>query len=296
MSHAGEATTIRSMDEFGTILDRAYAMNEAQGYSAMIDFLNAIRFEPAEAPPEDPYSPAYRDYMLDLYRSVSGRGAYEPETFERANLSLRSVLEDVWPFASGDAIVAGSYFMGVSHLVRLLGILGARTVFEYGVGWGHTSLMMAQAGMDVTVSDIEPVFLDRLEAIAANDARLKIRTIEGRFGVLPDEPQTFDAFVFFECFHHCFDFVDLLPKLRDRLKPGGSILLAGEPMLPPTSPPWSVRLDGHSLWAARTHGWMELGFREDFLVEFFRREGFDVVKHPCETVGEVGLVYVFTKV
>lgn len=288
------STTIRTMEGFGEILARAQAVNDERGYSAMIEVLHAVRFEPSSPPPADPYSPEYRDYMLELYRSVSGRSAYDPEQFERANLSLRAVLENPWPFASGDPLVAGSYFMGVAHIVRLLGILGAKTVFEYGVGWGHTALMMAQSGMSVTASDIEPVFLDRLEALAANDPRLDITTIGGRFGVLPESPEAFDAFVFFECFHHCLDFLDLIPRLRERLKPGGAIVLAGEPMLPADAPPWSVRLDGHSLWAARTHGWMELGFREDFLIDVFRREGFDVVTHVCEPAGEIGVVHVFT--
>jgi SAM-dependent methyltransferase len=287
--------TIRTMDGFEEILKRGYALNEERGYSAMIDFLNGVRFEPSMPPPADPYSPEYREFMIDLYKSVSGRHAYDPEQFEKANLSLRSVLEDVWPYASGDPVVVGSYFMGVSHITRLLGSLGAKTVFEYGVGWGHTSLMLAQAGMSVTASDIETVFLDRLEAIVANDPRMDLRTIGGRFGVLPDAPEHFDAFLFFECFHHCIDFLELVPRLRERLRPGGAIVLAGEPMLKADAPPWSVRLDGHSLWAARTHGWMELGFREDFLIDVFAREGFDVTTSVCDTAGEVGFAYVFTK-
>jgi hypothetical protein len=49
----------------------------------------------------------------------------------------------------------------------------------------------------------------------------------------------------------------------------------------PTVPfPWGPRCDLLSLWAMRTHGWMELGFRE-YSFEAARRAGWTVTKEEC---------------
>ncbi len=151
--------------------------------------------------------------------------------------------------------------------------------------------MMARSGLDVTACDIEPVFLDRLTAISVLENN-PLKTFVGQFGEIP-HGEKYDAFVFYECFHHCFDFIDVIPKLKAALNPGGKILLGGEPMLSAEDPPWSLRMDGHALWAIRTHGWMELGFREDFLLKLFDDNGFDCTAHPCPASGNSGFIYTF---
>lgn len=282
---------LRSMSDVSAALIEAHDIFAHQGHTPGFDFLNSVRLKIDGEIPEDPLSPEYRSFMLDLYKVVSGKDGYSPEQFEKANLSLKDTLTYAWPYSAHDPAVVGSYFMGVAHLTRVLGIYGCKRVFEYGTGWGHTAMMMARSGLDVTACDIEPVFLDRLTAITATE-NISLKTFQGRFGDLP-EGENFDAFVFFECFHHCFDFIDVVPKLKSRLNPGGKILLGGEPMLKHDDPPWSLRTDGHALWAIRTHGWMELGFREDFLLNFFDQQGFECTAHPCPSAGESGFIYTF---
>ncbi|MGO4316721.1 class I SAM-dependent methyltransferase [Agrobacterium sp. MCAB5] len=287
----GEPTLIHTLQDISDTLDRATELFAKNGHVAGFDFLNSVKFVPDGSLPSDPLSPEYKNYMLDLYKTISGKPGYDPESFEKANISLSDALINPWPYQSKDAAVVGSYFMGVAHLTRVLGIFGCKTVFEYGTGWGYTATMMAQAGLAVTACDIEPVFLDRLTAISATQ-NIPLATFQGRFGDIPDGKR-FDAFVFYECFHHCFDFIEVIPKLKAALNPGGKILLGGEPMLAKDDPAWSLRTDGHALWAIRSHGWMELGFREDFLIDVFKSNGFTCTAHPCEASGASGFIYAF---
>src|SRR5262249_27119700 len=85
--------------------------------------------------------------------------------------------------------------------------------------------------------------------------------------------QKFDAIVFFESFHHCWEFKRLLQGLHRVLKPGGKIYFGAEPINRDFTVPWGVRLDGESLFVARKWGWMELGFHADFFAELLLPTG-----------------------
>ena len=288
---AFEPREIHQLAELTTMLEDAHAIFAKDGHTAGFNYLNSVKFNTGSAAPDDPLSPEYRAYMLELYKAISGKDAYEPLKFEKANLSFHDAIKFPWPFSSRDAGLVGSYFMGVSHLARVAGVYGCKSIFEYGTGWGHTAMMMARSGINVTACDIEPVFLDRLTATTAFE-NLPLTTFEGQFGETP-EGATYDAFMFFECFHHCFDFIEVIPKMKEKLNTGGHIFLGGEPMLKNDDVPWGLRTDGHALWAIRTHGWMELGFREDFLIDIFANNGFTVTGHPCPAAGDAGFIYGF---
>lgn len=73
------------------------------------------------------------------------------------------------------------------------------------------------------------------------------------------------AAVFFECFHHCDDHRRLLRALHRAVQPGGCVVFAAEPIAPDYPVPWGVRMDGEALWAIHNFGWLELGFRDDYL-------------------------------
>jgi SAM-dependent methyltransferase len=109
--------------------------------------------------------------------------------------------------------------------------------------------------------DIEGKFLEILRRRAARESILTINTIQGEFLDLPDTPHVYNAALFFECFHHCIGFKVLLERLRSVIKPGGRIVFCGEVFYGDWFDfPWGVRLDGQSVWAIRSFGWMELGF------------------------------------
>ena len=53
----------------------------------------------------------------------------------------------------------------------------------------------------------------------------------------------------------------------------GKIYFAAEPISDIFPIPWSLRLDGESLFVIRKHGWMELGFTKTFFRELLHRNG-----------------------
>jgi hypothetical protein len=65
--------------------------------------------------------------------------------------------------------------------------------------------------------------------------------------------------LFYESFHHAFYFDELLTRLHDRLKPGGRVVLCGEPVVSDLTDgipyPWGPRLDALSVFCMRRFGW-----------------------------------------
>jgi hypothetical protein len=63
--------------------------------------------------------------------------------------------------------------------------------------------------------------------------------------------------------------------MRKALRPGGAIVFAAEAFYDDWFDyPWGLRTDGHSVWAIRSFGWMELGFRKSYVQESLTRLGF----------------------
>ena len=142
--------------------------------------------------------------------------------------------------------------------------------------------------------DIEAKFLEMIQRRAAKED-LRIETIQGEFLELPSEAATFDAALFFECFHHCINFRELIQRLRKVLKPGGKVVFCGETFYGEWFDfPWGVRLDGHSIWAIRNFGWMELGFRESYISRILQDAGFDVEKSQ-NPIGVMGSIFTATQ-
>jgi SAM-dependent methyltransferase len=103
--------------------------------------------------------------------------------------------------------------------------------------------------------------------------------------------EEFDAILFYECFHHASDHMRLLGSLAKRLRPGGQLVLASEPIWDGFPMPWGLRLDGNSLWAIRNFGWLELGYTESYFREALARTGWSVRKHSYP-VTDLGTIYV----
>jgi SAM-dependent methyltransferase len=279
------------LDEIDALV--ANAFSPCRTYSENIERLRSFRVIVPPDFPADPASRQYREFQMGLYERLSGR-AYDPPKTERANgLSLAEALKDPFPYCTKDAAMIGCYMMAVGHVVRVIGTKPATRVLEFGPGWGHTTLALARSGYKVTAIDIEPLFIELIDTLAAREGCV-IETRCASFEDIPVSGAEFDVIVFFECFHHCFDHAALLPRLKRILHPRGRILLCGEPVGAEAVPyPWGVRLDGHALWAIRTHGWMELGFQDDYLTKLFADCGFKLTKHLCAPAGEAGVVFEF---
>ena len=165
---------------------------------------------------------------------------------------------------------------------------------EYGAGYGQIAVTLGRLGVNVHTVDINQIYNDAITKQAEHFG-IPVKSFKGLFGDQPRPGQQYDVILFYESFHHCADFLDLPGKLTRLLKPGGRILMAGEPIGNNSASwpyPWGVRLDAEAVAVSGVRRWLELGFTEDFLVSLFLRHGFVWRKHPCELT-HYGIVYEF---
>jgi 2-polyprenyl-3-methyl-5-hydroxy-6-metoxy-1,4-benzoquinol methylase len=238
----------------------------------------------------DPFSAEYLDEMLRLHGVISGRDEYSPGKNELAPYLTDQRIDLVRappPFGTGGSDTIGDFFISWGSIMRVLALRHGRSVLEYGPGGGQLSIALARNGCDVTVVDIEATYIDGIRRQCTTHG-IAIETHVGEFGDVPAPGKRYDAVLFFEAFHHSLRHNDLLRRLHDVVAEDGVIAIAGEPIIEaggywePTVPfPWGPRCDLMSLWAMRTHGWMELGFREAYFYEALRRAGWKAEKHVC---------------
>jgi 2-polyprenyl-3-methyl-5-hydroxy-6-metoxy-1,4-benzoquinol methylase len=238
--------------------------------------------------PDDPFSEDYRSAQFDLYRAIAGVDEYDPRVNEVMSVDIDGRLRQPAPFDAGSTAAAGEHLIAYGFLLRLLGLRPGDRVLEYGAGQGNIAILLAMIGLDVTVIDISPEFVELVRRRAARDG-IELTAVVGEFGDPPPDGEPVDAILFFEAFHHAPDHVGVVRALREHLAPDGRVLFAGEPILDtPDRPwvgPWGIRLDGVSLGAIRQHQCMELGFDAEYFVRMLMRSGFLVSFHPCSESG-----------
>ncbi|MGO9854096.1 MAG: class I SAM-dependent methyltransferase [Acidimicrobiales bacterium] len=221
------------------------------------------------APPDDPFSAAYREWSWDLYRRISGRPAYDT-AHESSPFDLRAALARPFPYQSGSLALVGRDLVARGHLLACLADVGpARRVVEFGPGWGNLTRDMVATGLDVTAVELDEKFCALVRTRCQGPGHLTV--VQGdMLGFATEEP--FDAAVFFESFHHCADHLAMLRRLHDIVRPGGAVLFGAEPVQR-LDYPWGPRLDGLSVWSSRTYGWLELGFDGTYFEQALARTG-----------------------
>jgi SAM-dependent methyltransferase len=236
----------------------------------------------------DPFSAAYKTTVLQLYHDLRGDDrTYEPARDEKSGMVLPANLwSGASPWSFGDTGLVAEFLLSWGQIMRALALPPSSDakILEYGSGSGQLLLFLARLGLRTSAVDIDPASLELVRTQAAA-MQLEVRTEQAAFGDgFGDE--AFDRIIFFEAFHHAIEFGPLLLRLRQRLKPGGLLVLSGEPVVgepvPSVPYPWGPRLDGLSIFCIRRYGWMELGFTESFLIEALHRHGWlvDVLALP----------------
>lgn len=290
-------TAIATLDELDELLRVGDLAAKERGETARYDLLLPYYLKGPIVPemPTDPFSAAYIQAILSFHALLSGRNNYDPRLHERNGLDIIDPARSAM-YRAGNTQVLGQYVEAFGQIMRVLDLRAESHVVEFGPGEGQLALMLARAGLDVTVIDLEPRYLASIaEQAGATDTR--IRCIESEF--LGDyETAPADAILFFESFHHVLAHCELLGRLRSMIKPGGRVIFAGEPILPPDSVwldyvpyPWGLRLGAFALWRIRSQGWMELGFRERYFHDALVRSGFSMEKMTSPTNGR-GTCYV----
>ncbi len=249
----------------------------------------------------DPFSESYRAGVLDLYLLLRGQGGnYQAERDEASEtMPITNPFTDMAPWNFSDVRLTSEFLHAWGQILRFLDIAPSQRprVLEYGCASGQFLLMLARMGIDAFGVDIDERMLDLLRA-QAEATGVQVPAEQAEFGEGFGE-ERFDRIIFFESFHHALDTPKLLHRLRRRLKPGGRLVLCGEPIM--SSPnqilpyPWGPRLDGLSVYCIRQYGWMELGFTRDFLGEAMQRAGWTMQEHDFSGIARAQ-VFVATPV
>lgn len=190
---------------------------------------------------------------------------------------------------------ASDHVLATGMLLRHCGLKAGDWALEYGPGFGQSALALARMGVNVDTVDISPRFCDFVRR-QGEHFQVPLHAHQGPFGMNPRPGQQYQLIWFYESFHHCVDFMAIVPRLREHLAEGGRVILGGEPIVERENAavpyPWGVRLHSEVAAVMRTTRWFELGFSETFLYELFDRAGFSGRRIDCEP-SLFGRLYVF---
>jgi SAM-dependent methyltransferase len=220
----------------------------------------------------DPFSAAYFDQQIKLYREVSGRDL-DQNSGELHDGDWSSLIAAPNPTGVADAAVVAENMRTLTTMLSLSALGQKPRILDLGAGHGLSSEIYAYAGCAVHAIDIDPALgeLSRRRATAHN---LDIVRSEMNFDDLSGVMNAaYDAAFFFQSLHHCLRPWDLIQQLTGKLAPGGIIAFAGEPIQDTWWKNWGIRLDPESLYVARRRGWFENGWSLPFIRQCFERNG-----------------------
>ena len=230
-----------------------------------------VKLAPPSDMPSDPFSTEYADRIMALYKQISGKPEYHVQN-ERAEFNVDELTYRPSPFNTKSLSLASTHYTLIGQLFGMMDLPPGADVLEFGFGWGHTTLSLAMLGHNVTAVDIEDRYCELVQR-RSELFKVDVDIVNSDFSWVEQTEKKFDAIVFFESFHHCWEFQRLLKSLHRAIKPGGKIYFGAEPINEQFVIPWGTRLDGESLFVARRCGWMELGFHSDFFAELLSRTG-----------------------
>lgn len=257
-------TTIAELDEKLDLAAEAAKRSPEQFRKCLDGFAMDPR-KIAGHQPGDPRSQGYKEWQSNLYSLVAGRD-YQTDS-EKTPFDHDHMMRWPFPYSTRSASLVGDYLMVYGNLIKTMNLAQGARILEVGSGYGPLTYHLASMGHHVTCVDIhEPLLAyvrERTKGLPGN-----VVTIRADMNDLHIDDR-FNAVVFFESFHHCADHVGLLGRLPELLETNGVLVLAGEPIVPKGALavpyPWGLRMDGLSLWFIRRHGWLELGFEDEYL-------------------------------
>ena len=256
------------LDKFIKDVDSLYEVSHDKAYKKFSE----VELEYPTISNLNPFSQEYKNKIFNLYKKISGNQVYEVKT-EESFVDIESAIYKPYPYLSNSVKRLALYHKLLGKLMSMVDINSGDCILDMGCGWGCTSLEFANIGMNVTALDINRYFCELVKERAALNHINSIKVINDDFLWIERTSKKFDAIIFFECFHHCWDFERLLKGMHKVLSSKGKIYFAAEPISDIFPIPWSLRLDGESLFVIRKHGWMELGFTKNFFRELLHRNG-----------------------
>lgn len=283
----GEHTAV-ALDAFVAETDRRGHIGSAdvEAYWAGVAYQRSTRVNESL----DPYSSEYVEQQLALYRELSGRNL-DQTTNELTEFTLRDHVVAANPYAHQAPVMIGIHLARLSHALMHSKLQIGDHLLDMGCGWGLSSEIFAYSGLRVTALDINPRFVELVEA-RAREKNLPIQAIQGTFEKVPPGP--FDAVAYYECLHHAVKPWETLTAVAGSLRLGGKLLLAGEPINEMWRH-WGLRTDPLSIYCIRKFGWFESGWSIQFLCDCIEKCGFKITH--CTNEGlQIGWVIVAEKI
>ncbi len=288
---ANPARVLRTLSELDRALDEADVAGR-ESDDALRAAFGTFEFRPSvDGLPPDPFSAAYRDYQFKLYEQIAGK-PYAVSN-EACAFLVDPAIATPFPYYTRSFQTVSDQLLMVGLIIKTMRLPPGASILEFGPGWGNTTVALARMGYSVTALDIESRFLEVIRGRCAGMPHPP-ELIAGDFSAAAGLGKSFDAVLFYECFHHCADHHRLLDDLARLVAPGGQAVFAAEPITDIFPMPWGIRTDGESLWAIRRFGWLELGFRESYFRETLRRVGWKVRRHDYD-VTPLGTIFVATR-
>lgn len=225
----------------------------------------------------DPFSAEYYAVQMGVYKKISGR-EIDQHVGEQYAFNVDERVRAANPYNSRHTSHFATHSRAISAALSIANLPYAPSLLDLGSGWGLSSEIMAYLGANVTAVDINPHFVDLVNKRAVKSG-LPIAARLSSFDDYSDD-KLYDAAVFYECMHHSLKVWETLAHIGKFVKPGGKIIFAGEPITDYFWKDWGVRTDCLSVYCIRKWGWFESGWSAGFLLQAFRRAGFDLRLYP----------------
>jgi len=218
----------------------------------------------------DPFSAEYAGAQMALYEELSGH-PYRYEEDEQTALDIDGHVAAINPYNHPDPAVMGVHLQRLARALSCAKAARDEVLLDMGCGWGLSSEVAAYMGLQVIGVDINRKFVELVNRRAARTG-YPIAATHGSFdGFAPERPV--DLVLFYECLHHAVDPLAIVSRYARALRPGGRMVLAGEPVNDMWWPHWGLRLDPLSIYCIRKFGWFESGWSRHHIVEVMRRAG-----------------------
>lgn len=249
----------------------------------------------------DPMSDEYFAQQMRLWNTLAGLDRAYVAELDEAELSIPDVdpvrRPGFYIWRDDSAVQkASDHVLATGMLMKHSGIRPGMWALEYGAGFGQTALALARLGVNVDTVDISATFCGYVKE-QADFFQVNLSPFKARFGENPRGDQKYDLIWFYESFHHCIDFKEVVKRLKLHLAHNGRILLAGEPIGKreywAVPYPWGLRLESEVVAVIRNRHWFELGFSEHFITSLFVNSGYTADYFDCP-MSIYGQVYSFS--
>lgn len=266
--------TASLLDVFVTTSDQLGGPDAAPCQAFWQDFIYQPSFQVDRS--LDPFGPAYAAHQMKLYEELAGH-PYRPEQDEQCAFDLEQHTAAINPYDHPDATMMGVHLQRLAHVFSCARVRRGELLLDMGCGWGLSSEVAAYLGLRVLGVDINPDFVSLVNRRAARTG-YPISAVHGTFDGF-STPEPVDLVMFYECLHHAVNPLAVVSRYAAALRPGGRMMLAGEPINANWWPHWGMRLDALSVYCIRKFGWFESGWSIDHIQEVMRRADLVPVVH-----------------